>query len=401
MIALEEAQAAILAACARVPAAQVDIADALGCVLAEEVVAGESVPPFANSAMDGFAVRAADTAAAPVDLAVIGTVAAGAAADVVVGPGQSLRIMTGAPIPAGADAVVMVERTEDAGGGRVRILAAAGKGDHVRPAGDDIASGQTVFEAGTVLGPGHVGVLAGIGHLVVRAYPRLRVGVLSTGDELRSDGGDLGPGQIRDSNRPMLLGLLRQEGCRPVDLGSVGDSEDAITAAVRDGLARCDALVTSGGVSVGDFDHMKSVLGSMGTMNWWQVAIRPAKPLAFGTVDGKPVFGLPGNPVSAMVSFEMFAAPGLRSRAGLPRIHRPRWPAVADVDFTRRSDGKLHLVRVQARMGDDGRIHLANVGPQGSHQLWSAAAANALAFLPDGPGVAAGEEVQVMVTGTL
>lgn len=355
------------------------------------VVAGHDVPSFANSAMDGFAVRAEDT---PGTLEVVGTAAAGAAPGVAVGPGQAMRIMTGAVVPAGADAIVMVERTAPAGAG-VRIEVPARVGDHIRHPGEDLRAGQVLFEPGTELGPGHLGVLASVGATEVDVIPPARVGVLSTGDELAS--GDLRPGQIRDSNRPMLLALVAQAGWAPVDLGTVPDDEAAITAAIERGVADCDAILSSGGVSVGDFDFVKVVLNRLGEMHWWQVAVRPAKPLAFGTVRGRPVFGLPGNPVSALVSFELFARPALRQMTGHRDLFRPSLPAVADEPLRRHPDGKLHLVRVVATTDDEGRLHVRSSGGQGSHLLRAMALANALALLPDGDGVEAGATVKVLL----
>ena len=387
----------ILASCQILPTAPLSLAEALGCVTAGPVVAGHDVPSFANSAMDGFAVRAADTAGPPVTVEVVGTAAAGSAPAVAVGAGQAVRIMTGAVVPAGADAIVMVERTSPAGDGRVVIEATASPGDHIRLPGEDLRAGQVVFEAGTELGPGHVGVLASVGAETVDVVPPARVGVLSTGDELVAGGGELRPGQIRDSNRPMLLALATRAGCIPVDLGTAPDDEAAITAAIEHGVDRCDAILTSGGVSVGDFDYVKTVLDRIGEMQWWQVAVRPAKPLAFGTVARTPVFGLPGNPVSALVSFELFARPALRQMMGHPQLFRPEIPAVADEPLPRRPDGKLHLVRVVATSDAGGRVHVRPSGGQGSHLLWAMALANALALLPDGDGVEAGATVQVML----
>ncbi len=371
--------------------------DALGCVAAEEIVADEDVPPFANTAMDGYAVRSADTTGAPVRLLVVATLAAGAAAGVDVGPGQAVRIMTGAPMPGGADAVVMVERTRPVDGDAVMIDVVAAPGDHVRGPGEDLRRGQAVFGLGTVMTPGHVGVLASLGRQTVVAVPPARVGVLSTGDELVTGGGPLEPGQIRDSNRPTLLALVTQAGCQSVDLGVVGDDETALADAMARGAATCDALVTSGGVSVGDFDYVKAVLDRLGRMQWWQIAVRPAKPLAFGVVGTTPVFGLPGNPVSSMVSFELFARPALRQMMGHSVLDRLRVPAVADEAMERRPDGKLHLVRVVAATGDDGCWHVRLSGAQGSHVLSAMARANALALLPDGDGVDAGATVEVML----
>jgi molybdenum cofactor synthesis domain-containing protein len=393
LIDVQSAQAVILASCAVLPPKPLLLADALGCVTATPVVAAHDVPPFANSAMDGFAVRSADT---PGTLEVVGTTAAGAAPAEGVGPGQAVRIMTGAAVPPGADAVVMVERTAPAGDGKVAVEIAAAPGDHVRWPGEDLRAGQVLFEPGTELGPGHLGVLASVGYETVDVVPPARVGVLSTGDELVAGPAPLRPGQIRDSNRPMLLALVERAGCVPVDLGTAPDDEAAITAALRAGVAGCDAVLTSGGVSVGDFDYVKVVLDRMGQMHWWQVAVKPAKPLAFGTVDGTPVFGLPGNPVSSLVSFELFARPALRQMTGHPDIFRPQVPAVADEPLRRRPDGKLHLVRVVASADDEGRLHVRPSGGQGSHLLRAMALANALALLPDGAGVEAGGTVKVL-----
>lgn len=397
MIEVDAVRRVILAACPVLAPAKLPLGDALGCVTASDVMAAHDVPSFTNSAMDGYAVRAADTVAPPVVLQVVGTAAAGAPPGVAVGRGQAVRIMTGAVVPNGADAVVMVERTSAAGDGRVRIEAAATAGDHFRRPGEDLRQGQVMFEAGTELGPGHLGVLASVGAGTVEVVPPVRVGVLSTGDELVGDGRSLEPGQIRDSNRPMLLALAARAGCVPVDLGTVGDDKAGITAAIEAGVAGCDAILTSGGVSVGDFDYVKTVLDRLGSMHWWQVAVKPAKPLAFGTVGGVPVFGLPGNPVSSLVSFELFARPALRQMAGQRVPFRPEIPAVADEALRRRPDGKLHLVRVVASTDRDGRVHVRSSGGQGSHMLRAMALANALAVLPDGDGVAEGGAVKVML----
>ena len=397
MIQVEAVRQVILASCPPLAARDLPLREALGCVTAGEVVAGHDVPSFANSAMDGFAVRAADTAGAPVTLEVVGTAPAGAAPGAAVGPGQAVRIMTGAVVPDGADAIVMVERTSVPGEGKVVVEAPASPGDHIRRPGEDLRAGQVLFERGTELGPGHIGVLASVGTETVRVVPPARVGVLSTGDELVVGASGLRPGQIRDSNRPMLLALVARAGCVPVDLATAPDDEAAITAAIERGVAGCDAILTSGGVSVGDFDYVKVVLDRLGEMRWWQVAVKPAKPLAFGTVRGVPVFGLPGNPVSSLVSFELFARPALRQMSGHRELLRPETPAVADEPLRRRADGKLHLVRVVATPDEDGRLHVRSSGGQGSHLLRAMALANALALLPDGDGVDTGGVVNVML----
>jgi molybdenum cofactor synthesis domain-containing protein len=400
LVPLDVARARVLEGCRPLAPVPVPLADALGLVSSEPVVADQAVPPFANTAMDGFAVRAADTATIPARLAVVGTVAAGSPGDVHVGPGQAARIMTGAPIPPGADAVVMVEHTEPADDGAgVVVHESVEQGQHVRPAGEDLWPGQEVFPAGTVLQPGHLGVLASLGLVSVPAFPRARVGVLSTGDELVDGPGALRPGQIRDSNRPTLLALLRQAGCHAVDLGTARDTKEEITAAFERGLASCDALVTSGGVSVGDFDLVKVVLDQLsgGAMAWMQVAVKPAKPLAFGTVAGTPVFGLPGNPVSSLVSFELFARPALRRMMGHRVLERPHVDAVADEGLPRRPDGKLHLMRVRVDYGADGRYHVRQTAGQASNLLRAMALANALALNPDGTGVEPGGVARVML----
>ena len=405
VVPVEEVQALVMAACPPLPAEMQPLRAALGCVLAEDVVSQEMVPPFDNTAVDGYAVRAADTAPIPAELEVLGVLAAGAAADVAVGPGQALRIMTGAPMPAGADAVVMVEDSEPLDSRRVRLSRTVAPGDSVRRVGDDVVQGEVVLRAGTVVRPVHLGVLASIGVRKVAVHPKARVGVISTGDELVEAGAPLRPGQIRESNRPMLLGLVEQAGAEPVDLGLVRDDEAAIAAAIEQAAATCDAVVTSGGVSMGDYDVVKLVLDRIGRMHWLQVAIKPAKPFAFGllTAGGgdTPLFGLPGNPVSSLVSFELFARPALRQLMGHGEPGRPEVLAVADDGLRRRPDGKVHFQRVHGSFGPDGRLHVRSTGAQGSHQLASTAAANGLAVLADGDGVAPGGDVRVLVLADL
>jgi len=399
VLRLGEARRHVLDRMPRPAPARVGVADAVGLVLAEEVVAAEPVPPFANTAMDGFAVRAADTVGAPVELRILETVAAGHPPTRTVGAGEASRIFTGAPMPDGADAVVMVERTSLVDEGTVRVEVEVPPGNHVRPAGDDLPPGAVVFAPGEVLSAAHLGVLGSLGVDEVVAHRRLRVGVLSTGDELVEGPAPLAPGQIRDSNRRTLLALVAEAGCEPVDLGIARDTEDEITAAIRRGVDGCDAVLTSGGVSMGDIDLVKVVLDRLGDMRWMQIAIKPGKPFAFGLVDGVPVFGLPGNPVSSTVSFEVLARPALRAAMGHARIDRPLVRAVADAPLGRQPDGKIHLARVVAVHGDDGRVHVRSAGGQGSHQLAAMAAANALAVLPDGDGVPGGGEVDVLVVG--
>jgi molybdenum cofactor synthesis domain-containing protein len=309
--------------------------------------------------------------------------------------GQSVRIMTGAPMPDGADAVVMVELTT-VEGDEVVVAEAVRSGLHVRPAGDDIAPGDEVLTAGTVVTPAVTGLLATLGREQVSVIGRPRVGVLSTGDELVGGGGALGPGQIRDSNRIALLGLVAEAGWIAVDLGLIADDEAAIEAALRAGAATCDVVLTSGGVSMGDFDFVKVVLDRIGDMRWMQVAIRPAKPLAAGTIDGTPVIGLPGNPVSSVVSFELFARPAIARLAGRPTLDRPRLRAVAADGLPRRPDGRTMFARVTLTQLDDLTWEARSAGGQGSHHSAALAQADGLAVVPDGDGIPVGGSVEVV-----
>ena len=407
MISIGEARDHVLSQCGPVAPVDVPCRRAIGLVLAEGVIAVEDVPPFANSAVDGYAVIAASVAAAsadqPVELPVATEVAAGGHTNHVVQPGEAVRIMTGAPVPDGADAIVMVEDTDRVdGGSRVAIRRAVNSGDAVRRAGDDVRAGTALYPAGTLVTPAVAGVLASVNAEIVRAVPRLRVAVLSTGDELVDDGSPLQPGQIRESNRTMLLGAVAEAGCETIDLGIVRDDEALLEGVLRDAAERSDAIVTSGGVSMGDYDVVKAVLGRIARMTWMQIAIKPAKPFAFGLLadaGGRdvPVFGLPGNPVSSLVSFELLARPALRQMAGHRQLDRPTVEAVADAGLPRRPDGKVHYMRVFARFGDDGRVHVESVGAQGSHQLAATSMANAIAEVPDGDGVHPGGPVRTLL----
>lgn len=406
VIPLSEAAERVLSAVPRLHPKALPLGEVLGCVTSVPLAAPEDVPPFANTAVDGFAVRAADTATVPARLRVVGTLPAGAAPTVPVGPGEAIRIMTGAPMPVGADAVVMVEDTsvEVSGDAEIVVIGrAARSGDAVRGAGDDVRRDEEVFPRYTVIHAAHLGVLASMGYRKVPVFPRARVGVLSTGDELIDDGSALQPGQIRESNRTMLLGAVAAANCVPVDLGVARDNRADIEAAIARGVADCDAVITSGGVSMGDFDLVKQILSEHGDMNWMQVAIKPAKPFAFGLLAGPvqerpvPVFGLPGNPVSSLVSFEVLARPALRQMMGHQMIGRPEVMAVADDGLRRRPDGKTHLIRVHGAFGDDGRFHVRSSGAQGSHQLAATANANGIAIVDDGEGITPGGDVRVLL----
>jgi molybdopterin molybdotransferase len=405
MIPLHEAQETVLAGSALLTPQQVAYTEMTGRVLDQDVVAVEDVPPFRNTAVDGYAVRAIDTEQVPVELVVVDTLAAGAEPKIAVNNGEAIRIMTGAPMPEGADAVVMVEDTERVGETHVRISRSAKVRDGVRDAGSDVRAGETVFVRGTVLNAAGIGVLASVNARTVRAFPRARVALLSTGDELVVDGSPLRIGQIRESNLTMLDSMIAATGRDVINLGVVRDDEAELERVLREVIERCDAIVTSGGVSMGDFDVVKAVLSKIATMHWMQMAIKPAKPFAFGQLqssDGRtiPIFGLPGNPVSSLISYELLARPALRKMMGhTENLIRPAIRAVLDSPLKRKQDGKIHFMRVFGEFAEDGRLHVRDSGPQGSHQLASTAMANGLAYVPDGNGLQAGEHVSVYLLG--
>jgi molybdenum cofactor synthesis domain-containing protein len=399
-VTLDEARGQLLAELHRLEPHQVELDESLGCALGEAVVATEDIPPFPNAAMDGFAVRAEDTRKDPARLRLVGAVTAGNPAAVPLCAGEAMAIATGAPMPKGADAVCMIEYSA-VEGTEVMLNTAVNSGQNVRYPGEDITSGTLVFEPSTLLGPSHVGVLASLGTSVVSVFPRARVGVLATGDELHQGPGPLEPGQIHESNRHALLAAVRRAGCQAFDLGVVGDDEVSIARAVEDGAKSCDAILTSGGVSVGVADHMKTVLGKLsdGRVRWMEIAIRPAKPFGFALLvpSGVPVMCLPGNPVSAMVSFELLVRPALRFMMGHLNVERPTLLAIAEARVDRHRDGKVHFIRVVARVDDGGQLVVKPSGGQGSHQLHAMARANALAVLPDGDGVDVGEAVRILL----
>jgi len=404
MIELDQARQLLFASCPPVQPVLLDVAAAAGCVLAAEVTAGAAVPPFDNSSVDGYAVRVEDLHGAT-RLQVLGTVFAGSVADRPVEAGQAWKVMTGAPLPAGADTVVMVEHSSaspDAPlgnpGDQVELYRDVPVGTGIRRAGSDVRPGDLLLPAGTVLRPAHLGVLASVGIRQVLGYPRLRVGVLVTGDELITDGRELEPGQIHESNRAMLMALLRTANCVPIDLGVAGDSVPGLERRLAGAIGECDVVLTSGGVSMGDSDPVKAVLNRLGRLTALQVAIRPAKPFAFGVLDGPTLLiGLPGNPVSSLVSFELLARPALRHLMGHPDpLPRPVL-AIADAALDRpHGDGRTAYLRVSSEFGPDGRLHVRPVSGQDSHQLAASAGADGLAQVADGQRIAAGDQVPVL-----
>jgi molybdopterin molybdotransferase len=379
---VDEHLAAILDAVAPVPARELPVLEACGAVLAETVTAPVSLPPFDNSAMDGYAVIAADVAAAsaeaPVTLPVTGDIAAGVPAVEAIEPGSCARIMTGAPMPAGADAVVPVEWT-DGGTATVRITKPAPPGHYIRRVGEDVTAGQEVLAAGTPLGAAQIGMVAAVGRAQVTARPRPRVVVLSTGSELREPGAPLGHGEIWDSNSYMLAAAVAEAGAAGHREMTLADEPGKVIEAIEDQVTRADAIITSGGVSKGARDVVKEVL--TGRVTFTEVAMRPGKPQGFGVLGGRtPIFTLPGNPVSAYVSFQVFVRPALRALQGLP----PQPPDLVTATLAApvaSPAGLRHFMRATLSFGA-GRYSVAPAEAQGSHQLAALAAANALIVVP-------------------
>ncbi len=373
----------------------VPLREALDRVLAADVASPLDVPPAANSAMDGYALRAADL---PADgeavLEVVGTVLAGHPFAGEVGPGQAVRIMTGAPLPRGADTVVMQEHARREGD-RVAIGPGHRPGQHVRHAGEDIARGSTVLAAGRRLVPADLGVLASLGVAEVTVRRRPRVAFFSTGDELRPVGEPLAEGQIYDSNRYTLHGLLARLGVEVQDLGLIPDDRAAIEDAFARAAAGADAVITSGGVSVGEADFVKETLDRLGQVNFWKIAMKPGKPLAVGRLGSALFFGLPGNPVSVMATFYQFAQPALRALAG-EAVTGPLTLRVPAAERLRKRPGRTDFQRGILERDAGGRLVVRGTGAQGSHLLTSMSRANCFIVLPaDWGDVEPGTEVEV------
>ncbi len=357
----------------------VSLRDATERILLEDFVADRRIPPLDNSAMDGFAVRAADTGEVPVTLRVVEDLPAGRFTKRTIGAGEAAKIMTGAAIPDGADAVVRVEDTEPDGEG-VRILEPARVGLNVRAAGGDVEPGTRIAEAGEILRPAHVGMLAALGRTVVRVGGRPRVAILATGDEIVEPDRLRDDGRIATSNSYSLQAAVAAAGAEPVYLGIAPDRPEVIADRFREAL-RCDVVVSIGGVSVGEHDHVKSVLASLGgRMRLWRVRMRPGAPLAFVVLEGRPVFGLPGNPVSSLVSFEQFVRPALLRMMGHRRVFRPVEEAVL-VDGYEKPAGRLFFVRVRLEE-EKGELRARVTGDQSSGVLLSMVHADGLAIVP-------------------
>lgn len=400
MLSLEEAQERVLRAFEPLPAQRVPILDAFGRVLAADARAGTDIPPYANSSMDGYAVQAADTSGAssadPAHLQLTGELPAGTVPDQEVTSGTAVRIMTGAPLPPGADAVVKVEDTEIEDD-TVDIFTEVESGNYVRPAGEDVQAGTVVLPQGRRLRPQDIGMLAALGYSEVLVARRPRVAILATGDELVPIDQPLAPGKIRNTNTYSNAAQVIQHGGEPVLLGIARDTVAELTDRIQAGLRQnVDLFLTSGGVSVGDFDLVKDVLATEGEMDFWRVRMKPGKPLAFGHIRDVPILGLPGNPVSVMVSFEMFARPAMLKMQGVSDWQRPTVDATL-MDEIPHKDQRRHFVRVRLEWEDDGyRAYLT--GAQGSGILSSMVQANALAVIPeDWDHAAAGAHVRVIL----
>ena len=377
-LSVDEALERILARVKPLDPVSMELLDALGTTLAEDIIADRDVPPFENSAMDGYAVRGADVMRVPVKLRVTGAIAAGDPPWGSVSAGEAMRIMTGAPMPDLADTVVRVEDTDN-GTDMVTINVRTKYGTSVRAAGEDLRKDETILRTGTVLRAAEIGVLATLGRKSVRVVPRPRIAVLSTGDEVVELDAPLEPGQIRDANRYSLASAARAIGATPVPLGIVRDTADDLRLALRDAAGKADVIVTSGGVSVGDHDHVKQVVDELGSMDFWSIAIRPGRPLAFGEIDGKVIFGLPGNPVSALLGFELFVRPAILKMAGRKLLHRPRVTATFDDKLDTPSG-----LRFFARgIYDPATNSVRTTGPQGSGILRSMALANSFIEVPE------------------
>lgn len=378
MLTYEEALAQILGQTAPLTPVQTPLADALGLILAEDLITSYDLPPFDNSSMDGFAVRAADIAVNGTVLPVLGDIAAGALSIPALLPKSALRIMTGAPVPDGADTVVPVEDTEIRGND-VAFLEEAERGQHIRRRGEEVRSGTIVVPQGSRLRPAEIGMAATVGRAEVLAYPKPRVAIVSTGDELVEPGTELQRGQIYNSNAYALAAQVEETGGSVVHQLHARDTPDALRAAF-DQCAGADVLITSGGVSVGDFDYVKAVFAERGTVDFWRVAIRPGKPLAFGQWDHTLFFGLPGNPVSSMVTFELFVRPTLRKMAGHAALTRPE-VQVRLAEEVSHTPGRRSYQRVIVSR-ESGGYSAHTTGAQGSGMLRSMVLANALLILP-------------------
>lgn len=403
MITIEEALAIILSRIKPLKVEEVELSGCLDRVLGRDIAARDDIPPFANSAMDGFAVRRIDTSGAspdsPVVLTVMEDLPAGRETETEVGPGETIRIMTGAPLPPGADSVVKVEDTapvDNGGGDKVRIFQEAGEREHVRRAGESVENGDIVLRKGIVLRPPEIGMLAALGYPRVPVYPRPRVTIISTGDELQEIDEKLRPGKIRDCNRYSLASAVKECGGKPATLGIAPDRKEDLKKILTVALST-DLVITSGGVSVGKYDLVREALEELGgELLIDKISMKPGKPLTFSMVGDIPVFSLPGNPVSVLVSFLQFVRPALLKMQGKTRLHLPDVEAVLTEDCHEETD-RTHLVRVKVER-KNGKYYARPTGPQGSGILRSLVLGNGLMLIPPDQGpLKKGEKVKVIL----
>ena len=368
----------------------VDLDNALGQYLAEDIISSIDVPPGANSAMDGYAVISAEISKGGL-YDVSARIPAGSVGESIK-PGSVVRIFTGAQIPPGADAVVIQEDTEIIDG-QVKVNAIPVVGENVRPQGQDISSGDVILKQGRRLQPQDLGLAASVGKSQVDIYRPLKVSVLSTGDELVDPPGPTAPGQIYNSNRFALAGMLRNLGMEVIDLGIVADTPEATEQALKDGAQQSDCIVSTGGVSVGEEDYVKEIVKKLGALDVWRIAIKPGKPLAFGNVLGTPFFGLPGNPVSTFITFAIVARPYLVALQGGSQLQLPYY--IGEADFEHKSGSRREYVRVQTYL-EDGRVRLRKFPAQGSGVMSSVSWATALAEIEVGESVSPGDQLKYL-----
>lgn len=396
---MDEAREKVLSGVQPLAPLHLPLTEAHGCVVAEDVVAARDMPEFASSAMDGFAVRASDVAGAtpssPVELKVVGRALIGHRPESTVGGGEAVQIATGAPIPAGADTIVPIENAV-LGDETVSLIEAPPPGKHIRPAGEDVREGQLLVQAGRRLGAPELGLLATAGVAGPLVHPRPRIVVLSTGDELIAPTQTPGFGQIRDANAYTIAGTLREAGAMPVMAGIVKDDVDSLKDTVLSYLIQADGFVSSGGVSVGERDVVKAAFSRRGDLDFFRVGMQPGMPQGFGHIEGKPYFGLPGNPVSVFVSLEVFVRPAILKMMGRRNLFRPEVAATITADVAG-PKGKMQYARVRVDRGPDGWT-ATPTGGRGSNLISTVARANGLAMIPPGVALArAGSQVRVML----